>query len=96
MIGRKGQGALEYLLILAGVIAIAVVVIVVAHNLSTSTNSTVNRGYGKFNETVNSLIDTQAPSPSVDLVYQPVVIEPVSHEQALYVINNEEPTRLTG
>ncbi len=32
---RKGQGALEYLLILAAILAIAVVVILVAHHVST-------------------------------------------------------------
>ncbi len=35
MPGDKGQGALEYLLILAAVLAIAVVVILVAHQIST-------------------------------------------------------------
>ncbi len=35
MFGRKGQGALEYLLILAAVLAIAVVVILVAHQVAT-------------------------------------------------------------
>ncbi len=35
MLGDKGQGALEYLLILAAVLAIAVIVILVAHQVST-------------------------------------------------------------
>ncbi len=35
MLGGKGQGALEYLLILAAVLAIAVIVILVAHQVST-------------------------------------------------------------
>ena len=45
MFGRKGQGALEYLLILAAVLAIAVVVILVAHSVATpaQTSSVVNQ-----------------------------------------------------
>ena len=48
MIGKKGQGALEYLLILAAVLAIAVVVILVAHSVSTPAQQSTVVNQDKF------------------------------------------------
>ncbi len=48
MLGRKGQGALEYLLILAAVLAIAVVVILVAHQVATPAQSSATVNQDKF------------------------------------------------
>ncbi len=48
MFGRKGQGALEYLLILAAVLVIAVIVILVAHRISTPAQTSVTVNQDKF------------------------------------------------
>ncbi len=48
MFGKKGQGALEYLLILAAVLAIAVVVILVAHQVATPAQSSATVNQDKF------------------------------------------------
>ena len=48
MINKKGQGALEYLLILAAVLAIAVVVILVAHQIATPAQSSAVVNQDRF------------------------------------------------
>ncbi len=49
MFGKKGQGTLEYLLILAGVLGIAVVVISVVHNISTQTSTSATLKIDEYN-----------------------------------------------
>jgi uncharacterized protein (UPF0333 family) len=49
MINKKGQGALEYLLILAAVLAIAVVVILVAHQIATPAQNSAVVNQDKYN-----------------------------------------------
>ena len=49
MINKKGQGALEYLLILAAVLAIAVVVILVAHQIATPAQNSALINQDKYN-----------------------------------------------
>ncbi len=48
MFGRRGQGALEYLMILAGVIAIAVVVIFVINSVSTPAKNSAIASSDKY------------------------------------------------
>ena len=48
LVGKKGQGALEYLIILAGVLAIAVIVILVLRNVSNPAQQNAQINQAKF------------------------------------------------
>ncbi len=107
MLGRKGQGALEYLLILAAVLAIAVVVILVAHHVATPAQQSTVVNQDKFScaqagiELVNyNSLPSSASEVSVryqgsDTTQCSSTTKPVSDADASCVIhdaNNNEHT----
>lgn len=52
---EKAQGSLEYLLIMAAVLAIAVVVVVVANSLVGVARNEVNQGADQFTNALNEM-----------------------------------------
>ncbi len=55
MMSRRGQGALEYLLILAAILAIAVVAILVAHNIMSPARTSVGVGADKYSCSISGI-----------------------------------------
>ena len=74
MINKKGQGALEYLLILAAVLAIAVVVILVAHQIATPAQNSALINQDKYN----------CAQAGIDLVNYNALPNSVSHISVEY------------
>jgi len=51
---NKGQGALEYLLLIGGAVLIAAIVIVILDHLGRSGNDFATNGFGKANKYLNA------------------------------------------
>jgi uncharacterized protein (UPF0333 family) len=54
---NKAQGALEYLLLLGGVIVIAIIVVVIVSGLGKTGKNTASSGSGAYNNAIGNMLN---------------------------------------
>ena len=54
---NKGQGALEYLLLIGGAVLVAAIVVAVLANITSTQNNVISGGQGQLNAGQENLID---------------------------------------